>query len=285
MSNREIEEVETEDNHASDDSNNEHDLQVVTVASIQYDDVVTTSAHDISENDDDELHADVHGGHLDGGAGNDDIFGDSGDDELIAGLGNDHLEGGGGDDDIEGDQGDDELHAGVGNDHLDGGEGNDDIFGDDGDDVLVAGLGNDHLEGGSGDDDIEGDEGNDELHAGIGNDHLDGGDGDDFLFGDDGDDVLRAGFGSDVLTGGAGLDDFTFYAAGNFRVTDYNTTNDDLVFDSVTTGLHDLDDLLSAITNISDTTDGVLIEFGQVATITLVGLTTADLNAGMVHFA
>lgn len=153
---------------------------------------------------------------------------------------------------------DNELHADSHGDHLDGGVGDDDIFGDIGDDVLIAGLGNDHL---------------------------DGGDGDDSLFGDDGDDVLRAGFGNDVLTGGAGLDDFTFYAGGDFKVTDYNTSDDSLVFDSATTGLHDLNELLRVITNISDTTEGVVIEFGQVATITLVGLTIADLNAGMVHFS
>ena len=135
------------------------------------------------------------------------------------------------------------------------------------------------------DDHLDGGDGDDELHAGIGNDHLDGGDGDDSLFGDDGDDVLRAGFGNDVLTGGAGLDAFTFYAGGDFKVTDYNTSDDSLVFDSATTGLHDLHDLLRVITNIRDTTEGVVIEFGQVATITLVGLTTADLNAGMVHFS
>lgn len=181
-------------------------------------------------------------------------------------------------------QSDNELYSGIADDHLDGGVGDDDIFGDDGDDILIAGFGNDYLEGGDGNDEIDGDEGDDEIHAGIGDDHLDGGDGDDSLFGDDGDDVLRAGFGNDILTGGAGLDDFTFYAAGDFKVTDYNTTDDNLVFDSATTGLHDLDDLLGVITSISETAEGVLIEFGQVATITLIGLTTADLNAGMVHF-
>lgn len=168
---------------------------------------------------------------------------------------------------------------------INGSDRDDDIFGNDGNDILTAGIGNDHLEGREGNDDIEGDEGDDELHAGIGNDHLDGGDGNDTLFGDDGDDVLRAGFGNDILTGGAGFDDFTFYAGGDFKVTDYNTSDDSLVFDSATTGLHDLNDLLRVITNISDTTEGVVIEFGQVATITLVGLTIADLNAGMVHFS
>jgi Ca2+-binding RTX toxin-like protein len=152
-----------------------------------------------------------------------------------------------------------ELQAGVSASiHRDGTDGDDDILGDDGDDILIAGLGNDHLEGG---------------------------DGNDTLFGDDGDDVLRAGFGKDILTGGAGFDDFTFYASGDFKVTDYNTSDDSLVFDSATTGLHDLNELLRVITNISDTTEGVVIEFGQVATITLVGLTIADFNAGMVHFS
>lgn len=179
----------------------------------------------------------------------------------------------------------DELYAGMGDDLQDENDGDDALLGEQGDDTWIAGLGNDHIDGGEGDDDIEGNEGDDELHAGIGDDHLDGGEGDDTLFGDDGDDVLRAGFGNDVLTGGAGLDDFTFYATGDFKVTDYSMSDDQLVFDSAKTGLHNLEDLLRVITNMSDTAEGVVIEFGQVASITLIGLTTADLNAEMVHFA
>lgn len=124
----------------------------------------------------------------------------------------------------------------------------------------------------------------DSLQGSSASVHLESSYGDDILAGGDGDDVIRAGYGFDILTGGLGQDDFTFYAAGHFRVTDYNKSDDDLVFDSATTGLHDLDDLMRVITNISDTAGGVVIEFGQVASITLVGLTSIDLNADMAHF-
>lgn len=150
--------------------------------------------------------------------------------------------------------------------------------------VLYSEVKENHLDGGDSDDEILGEEGNDILRAGRGNDRIDGGYGDDTLYGQDGNDVLRAGFGNDELTGGAGLDDFTFYAAGNFRVTDFSASDDRIVFDTATTGINNLHDLMSLITSISDISDGALIEFGQIASITLVGLTSADLNAGMVYF-
>jgi len=140
------------------------------------------------------------------------------------------------------------------------------------------------LNGGDSDDEIIGEDGNDIVSAGRGNDRIDGGYGNDTLYGQDGNDVLRAGFGNDELTGGAGLDDFTFYAAGNFKVMDFSASDDKIVFDTATTGIKNLDDLMGLITSISDLSDGVLIEFGQIASITLVGLTSADLNNGMVHF-
>lgn len=124
----------------------------------------------------------------------------------------------------------------------------------------------------------------DSLQGSSASVHLESSYGDDILAGGDGDDVIRAGYGFDILTGGLGQDDFIFYAAGHFRVTDYTTSDDDLVFDSATTGLHDLDDLLRVITNISDSAQGVVIEFGLVASITLVGLSAEDLNTEMVHF-
>lgn len=55
---------------------------------------------------------------LEGGGGNDDIWGRSGNDDLFGGSGNDTLDGG---------SGRDELRGGSGNDTLDGGSGDDEF--------------------------------------------------------------------------------------------------------------------------------------------------------------
>jgi len=89
---------------------------------------------------------------LNGGAGNDHIFGGSGNDLLIGGAGNDHLNGGAGNDILHGDQGNDKLEGGDGNDILVGGAGNDHLIGGAGLDMLIGGAGNDNLDGGADDD-------------------------------------------------------------------------------------------------------------------------------------
>jgi Ca2+-binding RTX toxin-like protein len=78
---------------------------------------------------------------IDGGDGNDLIYGLAGDDDLSGGDGNDTIFGGAGNDTIYGD---------AGNDTLYGGEGNDTIYGGSGDDVIMGGLGADNLWGGAG---------------------------------------------------------------------------------------------------------------------------------------
>ncbi len=152
---------------------------------------------------------------LDGGAGNDLIFGGSGidfihggtgDDELIGRNGVDTIFGGAGDDWIWGNNEGDFLDGGSGNDHIFGCLGDDQIWGGDGNDVIHGDAGDDFLDGGNGDDLLWGGTGNDTIVGGSGDDIIFGGIGDDVLNGESGDDLLFGGPGSDSLDGGEGLD-------------------------------------------------------------------------------
>ena len=98
-------------------------------------------------------------------------------------------------DTIDGGAGDDIIYGSEGNDTINGGDDNDMLFGEDDRDNLIGGGGNDTLYGGAGDDDLLGGGDDDTLYGGGGNDTLsgqdgidtiDGGDGNDTIFGDEG---------------------------------------------------------------------------------------------------
>jgi len=144
---------------------------------------------------------------LNGGAGNDTIEAGDGRDIINGGIGADSLLGGAGNDTIYGMNGFDLIHGGDGDDRLSGGAGNDTIFGGAGNDNMLGGLGADKLFGGSGQDAIYGIEGIDLLDGGAGDDWLEGGNGNDTLLGGAGDDTLSGGLGSDFLDGGSGNDE------------------------------------------------------------------------------
>ncbi|WP_339073944.1 calcium-binding protein [Teredinibacter turnerae] len=152
-----------------------------------------------------------------GGEQKDLIWGEIGDDILQGGGGNDYLFGdrsfslGSAPAFYEGEALADrasfdlagELH---GNDVIEAGDGDDVVFGNGGDDLLIGGSGSDWL---LGDDHFL-----DFAHHG--NDHLIGGSGADFLAGGNGDDVLEGGTGDDVLFGEGvyseyAADDTTYY--------------------------------------------------------------------------
>ncbi|WP_429068144.1 Ig-like domain-containing protein [Aeromonas bestiarum] len=95
-------------------------------------------------------------------------------------------------------------------DVLFGGDGNDILFGQGGNDILDGGAGNDILFGGAGDDMLLGGLGDDQLYGGSGNDTLYGGAGNDTLSGGLGNDILVGGLGNDILKGDAGADTFTW---------------------------------------------------------------------------
>jgi Ca2+-binding RTX toxin-like protein len=156
--------------------------------------------------------------YLDGGDGEDRLYGDEGDDILIGGEGKDILNGGIGHDILDGGSEDDKLYGNDGKDELKGMAGNDLLLGGLGNDTLRGGIGNDSLLGLEDDDLLFGDEGNDQLDGYDGNDTLRGGIGDDKLFGNIGDDLLFGEDGNDELVGGTGADQLSGNAGNDLLI-------------------------------------------------------------------
>ncbi|MDB5471336.1 MAG: hypothetical protein JWR84_2896 [Caulobacter sp.] len=144
---------------------------------------------------------------------------------VVVGFGNDILNGGDGDDTLWGLRGNDTLNGGAGIDTLYGGEGNDILAGLTGNDLLYGDVGNDSIRAGDGDDVAQGDGGDDSMageggddlmYGGDGNDGLDGGAGFNTLSGEEGNDTLTIASGfNDVAAGGNGNDIFVAGAALN----------------------------------------------------------------------
>lgn len=212
---------------------------------------------------------------IDGGDGNDRLYGrkyndillgGAGDDSLWGSGGNDRLDGGSGNDILKGGGGDDRMKGGAGNDRLSG-QGNDDILkGNGGADTLKGGGGHDRLAGGGGRDVLDGQRGNDVLFGGGGSDYLSGSagndrllgqNGKDELFGDFGNDVLIGGRGNDRLTGGAGKDSFIFTRGDGFdTITDFEQNRDVI---EIRQGANGFDAL-----HFLQVNDSVLIRFANV---------------------
>ncbi|WP_307943291.1 immunoglobulin-like domain-containing protein [Pseudomonas mosselii] len=99
----------------------------------------------------------------------------------------------------------------------------------DGADTLLGGNGNDIIFGQGGNDYIDGGKGNDILLGGTGNDTLLGGEGNDILFGGAGNDILIGGKGDDIMTGGSGADTFVWKAGdlGKDVIKDFKASEGD----------------------------------------------------------
>ena len=101
--------------------------------------------------------------------------------------GNDKIDGGSGNDRIYGEGGVDTLRGGGDNDTIFGGSGNDRLFGDRGNDSILGGDGIDRIDGGEGRNTLRGQKGNDQIIVGdtknkFSVDFADGGDGRDEFF-------------------------------------------------------------------------------------------------------
>jgi Ca2+-binding RTX toxin-like protein len=214
------------------------------------------------EDGNDTLNGGTGDNYIDGGAGNDSIqssgtaviYGRDGDDiinadnttrsEIDGGVGNDTIYGGTGNDVIMGGDGTDSLYGLNGDDTFIGDAGNDTIDGGNNSDTLsyqnatsginvnlalgyadAAGMGHDtfinieNLRGSAFADTLTGTSGQNTLWGGDGNDTLYGGANSDNLYGENGDDTLDAGRGStDKVNGGTG-NDTVLLASYGFAVT------------------------------------------------------------------
>jgi Ca2+-binding RTX toxin-like protein len=94
---------------------------------------------------------------------------------------------------IDGGDGNDTIFGSMGVDVIDGGTGNDAIAARAGDDVIRSGAGNDVVRGNTGNDLIFGGDGNDQLFGGEDNDRIFGENGSDILDGGPGDNFLDEG--------------------------------------------------------------------------------------------
>jgi Ca2+-binding RTX toxin-like protein len=190
------------------------------------DSILAGGGHDLVEGGADGIEGGAAGGdYIDGGPGDDVLFGDSrvdpadairtGESATASGLRGDAMLGGAGSDWVIGSSGNDALSGGGGDDLVIGGAGDDDIVGDSGHFpgqfdwsvvrnpspqaqtalTFVHFVSRDASPGGR--DTIYGGGGNDWVFSEVGDDLVDGGSGDD---------VLRGGGGSDILLGGAGND-------------------------------------------------------------------------------
>nr|WP_321440394.1 M10 family metallopeptidase C-terminal domain-containing protein [uncultured Hyphomonas sp.] len=132
-----------------------------------------------------------------------------------------------------------------------------------------------------GNDRVIGADGNNTLYGGEGEDVLEGGTGDNILNAGLGDDVIYFGQGDDTASGGDGADTFILQAgsAKDSVITDFDIAEDTLIL----TNIEDA----TALGDISYTTDpgGDTLTFGNSQTLTLQGISFADLSSANIEFA
>src|SRR3954471_7105799 len=188
---------------------------------------------------------------LNGGLGNDRLFGGSEADTLVGETGGDVMSGGGGTDTadysdrtapldltIDGTANDGESGEGdnvlTDVENLNGGGADDNLTGSAHKNVISGLGGDDYIQGVGAADSLNGGDGNDGILAGGGSDSVYGSTGNDFLNGDGGSDTLYGGLGDNTLRGAPGDD--SLYSNGG------TTTDSDLCgtgTDSATVDVHD----------------------------------------------
>jgi Ca2+-binding RTX toxin-like protein len=196
-----------------------------------------------------------------GGAteGDDDIVGDSSDNEIAGLGGNDTIQGLAGDDYIEGNAGDDLIDGGDGDDVLDGGEGNDAVSYQ----SATAGVNVDLARTGWQD------------TGGAGVDHIANF---ETVIGSSFDDQLRGNAGNNTLIGLSGADTFVFSGVFGHDHVDFTVPEDVLKFSDTIFA-----DVAAVMAAASQVGSDVVIDAGTNGSVTLMGVTLADLANAQIE--
>lgn len=102
------------------------------------------------------------------------------------------------------------------------------------------------------------------------------------ITGGDGNDTLVGGGGNDTLTGGLGNDVFGFSALGHVTIKDFDVAHDTVAFAS--TGITNIQQLAHLVTSVDNAPTGVTFNFGHDASITLVGVSAAQITSDLIKF-
>jgi Ca2+-binding RTX toxin-like protein len=102
------------------------------------------------------------------------------------------------------------------------------------------------------------------------------------ITGGGGNDTLVGGGGNDTLTGGLGNDVFGLSALGHVTIKDFDVAHDNVAFSS--TGITNIQQLAHLVTSVDNAPTGVTFNFGHDASITLVGVSAAQITADLVKF-
>lgn len=92
------------------------------------------------------------------------------------------------------------------------------------------------------------------------------------------DDDFMAVRGGDTCLGGLGADQFVIKEAAQLRIGDFRREDGDKVVFDTGLGLTGKEELQSYVTDLKQEGDNLIVEFGTAATITLIGVTAADIG-------
>ena len=179
---------------------------------------------------------------------------------------------------IDGGDGNDTVFGGRSNDTIYGGTGDDSTYGDAGDDQILFGSGADTVYGGNGNDYIDDAYGVPNFNDAN---MLYGGDGNDTIFAGSGNDTLTGGAGDDLLYGEAGADTFVFASDfGNDTIKDFNSTQSDtLNADQVQFSKSLFVDWQSVLASSKQVGADVVITSADLSTLTLKNTLVTNLTS------
>lgn len=188
--------------------------------------------------------ADNNGNTLNGGAGDDELYGMGGGDTIVGGAGNDVIYGGSSSSDssdaadtIDGGSGSDVIYANGGNDSVTGFAGQDTVYGGGGNDVINYSASNDSvlLYGSAGTDSLTGSGDNDIIYGGSSAsdssdsaDSINAGAGNDVIYGNTGNDTITGSAGTDVIYAGKDNDSIN-YSADSSAILVYGNAGNDTI--------------------------------------------------------